>query len=713
MKQQPTLLATLLLTALILTAPTIIDETTTDFQTGSHTNINTSNDQLTLTLNNGAYATSGTYNSAIYDLTSNPEGTISWDATNPPSTTLLVRTRSGQTPTYQPSNWSSWSDPYTSSTESELTSPTNRYWQYRLELGTTDTTNTPTIHRITLQYTETGPAIQEATNQPLTQESTGDYQFNTTITDTINLDTTQGRYRIGSDSWSSWQALTPTTTNNYYLLVNEPTTGWQARAGENLTVELQATNNQSNTTTQQFNKEILAINQPPTIDAVADQTATEGEELTVTLTASDPDGDNLTYTTTHGSITKITNTEADLTWTPTRTDLGLTNITVTVSDGEYEDSTWFLVNTTGVNHPPQLRAVANKTAYHGATINWTLTADDLNLNDNLTFTSTPALNWQEHNNTATTEYRASASFVALDNYRGETEFTFRVQDASGASDQTTATLTVNYCGDGICHENENATSCPQDCTQTTTQQYLAIEFENRICKNQTTTITVFNASDRHICFSEGRTTNGAAYCQPIGGVNVDLYEQQLGAQRTQLTTQTTNEQGEITFTPPRANRYRAIASEEGLRTAESTFTAGACLPTTDETGTVIERERPDITATPRPTTTPREERPDLTPQELNLVAIILFYILVPLLAASLIYLSTEYYQEYKDLDPRLLALRIRLVQLHQQHILPYWKPIKEALTPYTQPAWNWIKQHLLKPLNKRVIQPLKNRLRKQ
>ncbi len=85
----------------------------------------------------------------------------------------------------------------------------------------------------------------------------------------------------------------------------------------------------------------------PSLDALADQVAFVGSELTVTLRASDPDHDNLSYSfassipglATRAQIRPFGDgSSAELVWTPIASDVGVWAIDITVSDGDQGDT---------------------------------------------------------------------------------------------------------------------------------------------------------------------------------------------------------------------------------------------------------------------------------------------------------------------------------------------------------------------------------------
>lgn len=76
-------------------------------------------------------------------------GTIRWQATVPPGTTIRLATRTGNTE--RPSDtWSPWSQPYTNPTGTRVESPKARYIQWQAEL--TGTRDSPELFSVTTAY---------------------------------------------------------------------------------------------------------------------------------------------------------------------------------------------------------------------------------------------------------------------------------------------------------------------------------------------------------------------------------------------------------------------------------------------------------------------------------------------------------------------------------------------------------------------------------
>jgi len=122
---------------------------------------------------------------------------------------------------------------------------------------------------------------------------------------------------------------TPTTTGNFDVTV-EVSDG-----------ELVAT--------QSFNIVVGTANQAPVITSIPDTTVTAGENFTYTVEATDPEGDDLTYSLLTGSPPDMTIDENSgvISWIPTAT--GNFEVTVEVSDGELSDTQNFIIEVTAPN----------------------------------------------------------------------------------------------------------------------------------------------------------------------------------------------------------------------------------------------------------------------------------------------------------------------------------------------------------------------------
>lgn len=701
----------LILLVLLALAPSITDQLNADFDQGTHQNTLNISNSVVLNQTNGTYVSSGIYISSVKDLGSNPTATISWEQTVPAQTSLLVTTRSGPTSTPD-SSWSSWSSPYADPQGGMVTSPQRRYYQYRLQLATQDNATAPEVDAVTITYTEQGPQIRVAhsQNNDLTVHTQGDYRFYVAIEDTMTLTNTSARTRVAPDSFSLYQTLS-TTSSYYYIDVPEPSGGWVSRVGDLLEVEVLAENNNT------FASETFSVHvyQPPEIDVIANRSATEGQQLNISLSATGMPGQQLTFTSSHGTITHTSESTATLSWTPTSPHVGNTTVTIEVTDGQQTDQTTFTAFVEGFNFPPEMRPVSDQSGYWGDRIVFDIVVDDQNVGENMTYWVEPRL-FRIHPiaSNESNVYRARANFTALDDHRGVTNLTFYVSDGEHTDSQT-ALLDIAHCGDGVCHANENSTSCPQDCRQTSSQRsYVVIEVPDRFCVNQTATIHVYNASSRYSCFLDGRAFQGAAYCDRFQGVFITVYELR-GQQRNQVSTLTSDAQGEADFTPSSQGRYRFVAEHDDMMSMDRIVTVNDCSLDISVEEEVIERERPSVPPPQRkPTETPQLERPDLTPEETSLLAILVWYIIIPLLGAALLYTSNAWYDINKDSNVYLLRFRVWLAQKQRQLAPKVLPPLHRAygvVAPVVRPAVNHIYHGVLKPTGS-VIRNVVERIRR-
>jgi hypothetical protein len=143
-----------------------------------------------------------------------------------------------------------------------------------------------------------------------------------------------------------------------------------------------------------------ATNHPPVLASIPNKTITEQSTLTFTNSATDPDGNALTYSldapTPAGA--SVNPASGVFTWTPTEAQGPMTtNLTVRVTDNgspPLSDAKTFTVAVLESNRPPVLTAIANRTIHAGISLAITNIATDPDLPTNtLTFsldTNSPA-----------------------------------------------------------------------------------------------------------------------------------------------------------------------------------------------------------------------------------------------------------------------------------------------------------------------------------
>jgi hypothetical protein len=133
-------------------------------------------------------------------------------------------------------------------------------------------------------------------------------------------------------------------------------------------------------------------NRPPVLASIGNKSVNELSALAFIASASDPDGNPLTYSLDSGAPqgASINATTGAFSWTPTEPQGPQSfNITVRVTDNglpNLSDSETITVTVAEVNVAPVLGAIGNKSVTQGAQLNFTATATDADLPaNNLTF----------------------------------------------------------------------------------------------------------------------------------------------------------------------------------------------------------------------------------------------------------------------------------------------------------------------------------------
>ena len=140
------------------------------------------------------------------------------------------------------------------------------------------------------------------------------------------------------------------------------------------------------------------VNRPPVLTNPGNQAVAEGQLLTIALTASDPDGDLLVFSSStlpNGAslVPGLTNGTATFSWTPAAGQASATpySVTVTATDpgGQFASQTFTItVGTVGnVNQPPTVTNPGNKTVTAGQVLSFTITGSDPDVGNTLSFSA--------------------------------------------------------------------------------------------------------------------------------------------------------------------------------------------------------------------------------------------------------------------------------------------------------------------------------------
>jgi hypothetical protein len=184
----------------------------------------------------------------------------------------------------------------------------------------------------------------------------------------------------------------------------------------------------------------LTANQRPTIAAIGAKTVMETDTLTFVVTATDPDaGEVLTYTASSlPSGASFNATTRTFSWVPALGQQGNYTARFKVTDfGGLSDSTTVSITVTKKNSKPTISAISPKTVTETDTLNFTVTANDPDVGDVLTFS--------ESNLPSGASFNAATHaflWVPALGQAGSYAPRFKVTDAGGLIDSTVVAITV-------------------------------------------------------------------------------------------------------------------------------------------------------------------------------------------------------------------------------------------------------------------------------
>ena len=194
---------------------------------------------------------------------------------------------------------------------------------------------------------------------------------------------------------------------------------------------------------QSFTLTVTPVNDAPVLVSIADQSTVEDTPLTVTLSATDVDGDSLTYSAV-SSTENITVSilGSVLTLSPASNFNGTGIINVTASDGTVSSNTvTFTVTVTSANDVPVLAAIADQITDEDQSMSVSLSATDED-GDNITYT-------------AVSDTSAISTFITgsvltmtpAQDFNGSAVITVTANDGTGNSSPESFILTVSPVND--------------------------------------------------------------------------------------------------------------------------------------------------------------------------------------------------------------------------------------------------------------------------
>ncbi|WP_367343404.1 putative Ig domain-containing protein [Methanomethylovorans sp.] len=115
------------------------------------------------------------------------------------------------------------------------------------------------------------------------------------------------------------------------------------------------------------------VNHAPVLEDIGNREIDETQHLTISLLATDMDGDDLIYSTDAPFGTLTGNV---FSWTPTYDDAGTYNVIFSVSDGTYTDSRTTVIKVNNVDRAPELQVIGNKWINEGSLLEFVISASD-------------------------------------------------------------------------------------------------------------------------------------------------------------------------------------------------------------------------------------------------------------------------------------------------------------------------------------------------
>ncbi|MGR5265118.1 Ig-like domain-containing protein, partial [Photobacterium damselae] len=288
--------------------------------------------------------------------------------------------------------------------------------------------------------------VTPANDAPVGEDVSAETQEDTAVTGQLTATDVDGdnlTFKQGSDPTNGSVTVNPDGSWEY---VPNP----DFNGEDSFTVVVDDSNGGSDTIT-------VTVNVTPANDAPVgeDVSAETQEETAVTgqLTATDVDGDNLTFKPgsdpTNGQVT--VNPDGSWEYVPNTDFNGEDSFTVVVDDGNGgTDTITVTVNVTPVNDAPVGEDVSAETQEE-TVVTGQLTATDVD-GDNLTFK--PGTN--PENGQVTVNADGSWEYVPNPDFNGEDSFTVVVDDGNGGTDTITVTVNVTPVNDAPVGENVSA-----------------------------------------------------------------------------------------------------------------------------------------------------------------------------------------------------------------------------------------------------------------
>jgi hypothetical protein len=167
-------------------------------------------------------------------------------------------------------------------------------------------------------------------------------------------------------------------------------------------------------------------------------------------------------------------------------------------------------------------------------------------------------------------------------------------------------------------------------------------------------------------------------------VDVKIYFRE-GFKLTEEASLSSGSNGTVEFTPESIGEYKFTASKEGYSNTSALVNVRECLPETVIRNTAVVVEQIPLPPPEKKDTRPEEQLPELTEEEVKWFSVLIFYFIVPLILATLLYLSSAFYDLNKDTLPWLLEIRIFFYEQRVKYD-PQIRLVKNKLEPVVRPV---------------------------
>lgn len=174
----------------------------------------------------------------------------------------------------------------------------------------------------------------------------------------------------------------------------------------------------------------------PVLAAIGDKSVNEGSQLSFTISATDPDGDRVTYSATGmPSGAHLDASTGRFTWTPGSGAADRYTVKFIATANGQTDSETITITVSSVNRPPVLTAIGSKTVDEGKLLSFTISATDPD-GDRVTYSAT-GLPSGSNLDASTGRFTWTPESGTADKYT--VKF---IATANGQTDSETVTITV-------------------------------------------------------------------------------------------------------------------------------------------------------------------------------------------------------------------------------------------------------------------------------